>query len=191
MEWWKDLSKESISGVIVALVTGGGGVAVIVWLWTYIKQLFHWLINVLVHPITMPLWAIIIVSILLLIIKPILGYAIRKRNVSASSEQTDSFLDYTNDTIFEIRTSWRWVKGRGVHSYSFDSLVMRCPVCSGMLDANPNVDLYNLNPYPLIRCKFHGCEWKIAHAFERISYGEMRVKLTQEIDRRCFQRYGS
>ncbi|WP_157922218.1 hypothetical protein ABTY30_004645 [Escherichia coli] len=48
MAWLKDLSKDSISGVIVALVTGGSGIAVVVWLWNYIKQFFHWLMDILV-----------------------------------------------------------------------------------------------------------------------------------------------
>ncbi|MEF8118670.1 hypothetical protein E0K69_01765 [Escherichia coli] len=73
MAWLKDLSKDSISGVIVALVTGGSGIAVVVWLWNYIKQFFHWLMDILTFPVTMPLWMLLILSILLLAILPTVG----------------------------------------------------------------------------------------------------------------------
>ena len=64
MAWWKDISKDSISGLVVALVTGSGGIAAIVWLWRYIKQIFYWLVSILVHPVTIPVWAIAILVML-------------------------------------------------------------------------------------------------------------------------------
>lgn len=91
MGWWKDLTKDSVSGVVVALVTGGGGLAAIVWLWSYIKSCFLWLINVLFYPVTMPVWAVITVSIILLITLPTVGYVIRQKLASGNLEQEDSF----------------------------------------------------------------------------------------------------
>lgn len=189
MGWWKDLTKDSVSGVVVALVTGGGGLAAIVWLWSYIKSCFLWLINVLVYPVTMPVWAMITVSIILLIALPTIGYVIRRKLASGNLEQEDSFLNYTNDTIFGMLVSWRWVRGMG-GNYSLDSLNMRCPICFGMLSEH-EINLYGLSPYPLIKCTAHGCNWKIARDFERVSYREMHVKMDQEIDRRCYQKFRS
>ncbi|MGE5985822.1 hypothetical protein [Klebsiella michiganensis] len=189
MAWWKDLSKDSISGVIVTLVTGGSGIAVIVWLWNYIKKFFHWLVDIFVYPVTLPVWALLLISISLLVLLPTVGFVLRRKVTSEANNHLESFLDYKTDTIFGILVSWRWVRRLGSQNYSLDSLTMRCPVCSGMLVQHAN-DLYNLNPYPLIKCQIHGCDWKISRDFERLTYGDMRIKLEQEIDRRCFQRFG-
>ncbi|HHM1628793.1 TPA: hypothetical protein ACRG3N_004896, partial [Klebsiella pneumoniae] len=96
MAWWKDLSKETISSVIVALVTGGG----VFWLWKYVKQFFHWLMNILKLPVTMPLWMLLILSILLLVILPTVGFLMRRRIASKATGKKKNFLDYTSDTIF-------------------------------------------------------------------------------------------
>lgn len=189
MGWWKDLSKNSISGVIVALVTGGGGLAVLVWLWRYVRQFFHWLMNILLFPVTMPLWAMVGLSICLLVFLPTVAFFIRRKAAMASNGRMKSFIDYTTDTIFGMLVSWRWVRRLGSSNYSLDSLTIRCPVCSGMLSEHAN-DLYSLNPYPLIKCQFHGCNWKISREFERVSYGEIRIRIEKEIDRRCFQKFG-
>lgn len=91
MAWLKDLSKDSISGVIVALVTGGSGIAVVVWLWNYIKQFFHWLMDILTFPVTMPLWMLLILSILLLAILPTVGFVMRRRIAAKATGQEGSF----------------------------------------------------------------------------------------------------
>lgn len=189
MGWWKDLSKNSISGVIVALITGGGGVAAIVWLWNYIKDLFKSLINILIYPVVLPLWVMLVLSITLLVLLPTLGFLMRRKADSKAAGKMKNFFDYTTDTIFGMLVSWRWVRRLGDQNYSLDALTMRCPACSGVLAVRAN-DLYNLNPYPFIKCQCHGCNWKIAREFERVTYGEMRTQLKHEIDRRCFQQFG-
>ena len=191
MTWWKDLSKESISGVIVALVTGGGGIAVIVWLWNYITQFFHWLINILTIPVTLPLWMLAVSSTLLLVFLPTIGFVIRHRVASKGTGQIDSFFEYKKDTIFEMLVSWEWYKGYGDRGYSLNNLQMRCPKCGGLLSEHSSIEYYNYTPYPIIKCEFKGCNWKIAPDMERLNYGDMRTKLAQEIDRRCFQRFGN
>lgn len=190
MAWWKDLSKDSISGLVVALVTGSGGIAAIVWLWSYIKQIFHWLVSILVHPVTIPIWAIAILSVILLTLVPVITHIIRRKSESETSSQTDTFLDYTNDTIFGMNVSWRWIRLYGNKDYTLNSIEVRCPKCSGILSEYSNTEQYNRYIYPLIKCGFHDCGWRIAHEFERISYRDMDYKLTQEIDRRCYQRFG-
>lgn len=190
MGWWKDLSKDSISGVIVTLVTGGGGIAAIVWLWRYIKQIFHWLVSILVHPVTLPVWAIAILSVLLLTTVPVIAHIMRRKSHSETSSQTGTFLDYTNDTIFGMNVSWRWIRLYGNRNYTLNSIEIRCPECSGILSEYSNTDQYNRYMYPLIKCGFRDCGWHIAHEFEQISYRDMDRKLTQEIDRRCYQRFG-
>ena len=82
MAWWKDLSKDSISGVIVTLVTGGSGIAVIVWLWNYIKKFFHWLVDIFVYPVTLPVWALLLISISLLVLLPTVGFVLRRKVTS-------------------------------------------------------------------------------------------------------------
>lgn len=190
MAWWKDLSKDSISGLVVALVTGSGGIAAIVWLWRYIKQIFHWLVSILVHPVTIPVWAIAILSVILLTLVPVIKYVIRRKSESAASSQTGTFLDYTNDIIFGMNVSWSWIKPYGNKNYTLSSIEVRCPECSGILSEYSDSDQYNRYMYPLIKCGFHDCGWHIAREFERISYRDMDYKLTQEIDRRCYQRFG-
>ncbi|WP_171966149.1 hypothetical protein [Cronobacter sakazakii] len=191
MAWWKDLSKDSISGVIVTLVTSGGGLAVGVWLWNYIKQFFHWLITIFTFPITMPLWTFLILSILLLIVLPTIGLVMRHRIASKATEREGSFLGYTSDNIFEMIVSWEWTKALGHSGYSLRDLHMRCPKCGGLLSQHSSIVHYNYSPYPIIKCSFKGCGWKIASDMERLSYGEMQTRLAQEIDRRCFQKFGS
>ncbi|UNA35754.1 hypothetical protein LRM35_24760 [Klebsiella variicola subsp. variicola] len=188
MAWWKDLSKETISSVIVALVTGGG----VFWLWKYVKQFFHWLMNILTLPVTMPLWMLLILSILLLVILPTVGFLMRRRIASKATGKKKSFLDYTSDTIFEMIVSWEWYKRYGDRGHSLNNLQMRCPKCGGLLSEHSSVDYYNYYaPYPIVKCNFKGCGWKITSDMERLSYGEMRAVLTEEIDRRCFQQFGN
>lgn len=189
MTWWKDLSKDSISGVIVALITGGGGIAVVVWLWNYVKQLFQWLMAILTFSVTMPLGAILILSMLLLVILPTVGFVMRRRISSKASVQKGSFLDYTSDTIFEIIVSWEWIRGLGDRGYSLNNLHMRCPKCGGLLSQHSSVDFDNYVPFPIIRCNFKDCGWKISSDMERLSYGEMQTRLAEEIDRRCYQKF--
>lgn len=189
MGWWKDLSKDSISGVIVAFVTGSGGIAAVVWLWSYIKQFFIWFIDILLHSVSLPIWAIVILSVILLILVPTAKYLIRQKRKSENSANKGTFLDYTNDTIFGMMVSWRWIKMLGKKDYSLNSIEMRCPKCYGALSEYSNSDQYNRYMYPLIKCGFHGCDWTISHEFERVSYREMGYKLMQEIDRRCYQKY--
>lgn len=191
MAWLKDLSKDSISGVIVALVTGGSGIAVVVWLWNYIKQFFYWLMDILTFPVTMPLWMLLILSILLLAILPTVGFVMRRRIAAKATGQEGSFLHYTSDNIYEMIVSWEWTKALGDSGYSLINLHMRCPKCGGLLSQHSSVDLYNYVPFPIIKCNFKGCGWKIASDMERLSYGEMRTRLAQEIDRRCFQKFRS
>ncbi|EMJ5422696.1 hypothetical protein RFI10_004266 [Klebsiella aerogenes] len=187
MAWWKDLSKETISSIIVALVTGGG----VFWLWKYVKQFFHWLMNILTFPVTMPLWMLLILSILLLAILPTAGFLMRRRNALKATGQEKSFLDYTSDTIFEMIVSWEWTKGLGDRGYSLRNLHMRCPTCGGLLSQYSSADYYNYDPFPIIKCNFKGCGWKISSDMERVSYGEMKARLAEEIDRRCFHQFGN
>ncbi|WP_346826099.1 hypothetical protein [Serratia inhibens] len=190
MGWWKDLSKNSISGLIVALVTGSGGLAVVVWLWRYIKQIYHWLVSIMAHPVTIPVWGITILSAILLALVPVITHIMSRNNEKEASAQTGTFLDYTNDTIFGMNVSWRWIKPYGNKNYTLNSIEVRCPECSGILSEYSDSDQYNRYVYPLIKCGFHDCGWHIAREFERISYRDMDYKLTQEIDRRCYQRFG-
>nr|WP_139212168.1 hypothetical protein [Pluralibacter gergoviae] len=189
MGWWKDLSKDSLSGIVVALVTGGGGLA-IVWLWKYVKKILSWLVDIIVYPVTIPIWLLIISSVILLTLVPVIKYVIRRKSESATSSQTGTFLDYTNDTIFGMNVSWSWIKPYGNKNYTLSSIEVRCPECSGILSEYSDSNQYNRYMYPLIKCGFHDCGWHIAREFERISYRDMDYKLTQEIDRRCYQRFG-
>ena len=189
MGWWKDLSKNSISGLIVALVTGSGGLAAVVWLWRYIKQIYHWLVSILAYPVTIPVWGIAILSVILLALVPVIKHIMRRNIEKEASEQTGSFLDYTNDTIFGMSVSWRWVKLLGSKDYSLNSVELRCPKCFGVLSEYSNMQQYNRYMYPIIKCGFHGCDWVIGHEFERVSHREMGHMVMQEIDRRCYQKY--
>lgn len=191
MAWWKDLDKDSISSVIAALVTGGSGIAVIVWLWNYIKQFFHWLINILSNPVSLPLWALLVLSTLLLVILPTIGFVMRRRSTSKDTGQKETFFGYKNDTIFEMLVSWDWYKGYGDRGYSLNNLQMRCPKCGGLLSEHSSIEYYNYTPYPIVKCEFKGCDWRIAPEMERLNYGDMRTRLAQEIDRRCFQKFGN
>lgn len=100
-------------------------------------------------------------------------------------------LDYTSDNIFEMIVSWEWTKGLGDRGYSLRNLHMRCPKCGGLLSQHSSVDYNNYVPFPIIKCNFKGCGWKIASDMERLGYGEMQARLAEEIDRRCFQKFRS
>lgn len=188
MGWFKDITKDSLSGVLVTAVTGSG---IVYWLWDYFKKLFQWVLACLSYPVTMPVWALIILSFFLLISLPTLTFLIRRNMASKSNESAGDLLSYNRDIIYEMVVTWRWKKFIGNSGYSLDALEMRCPHCGGLLSEYSNMDRLHYDPYPIIKCRFEGCNWKVANNLKNTTFGDMRHKIKQEIDRRCFQKFGS
>lgn len=182
MGWFKDFSKQSAVGIVVALATGSGGIAAIIWLWKYIVIFGNWIWRGLSYPVVLPVWFILIASaVLLLFIPAVIAIQIRSERSAAkdlSKNVLNSILNYTEDHLFGIDLNWRWDQDYFERTYEIGSLVKRCSSCHAVLDENH----FHL---PKIRCLTHGCDWKFNYSPNMNSLNDIDRAIRREIDRRA------
>lgn len=182
MGWLKDVGKDSVVGVIVALATGSGGIALVVWLWKNIANFSKWIWAGLTYSITLPIWLSLIISLILLLLIPIVVIILEKhKNVDTTKDNSDPIndvLSYKQDTLFGMNLSWEWVKDYFDGKYYFKSIVKRCPNCHAVLEQNS----YS---YPEIYCITEGCNWKFNERNGPVHLHQIDNGIAKEIERRA------
>lgn len=182
MGWLKDVSKDSAVGVIVAIVTGGSGLAVIVWLWKYLIILGDLLWRGLSYPVAIPIWCILVASVMLLIFIPTVVKIMKRSDETTANDHPkntlNKILNYTEDNLFGMDLTWRWDQDYFDKTYRLGSLIKRCPNCHAILEEKH----YS---YPKIRCITQGCNWHFADQNNLRHLHEIDTAIAREIDRRA------
>ncbi|EPA7783585.1 MULTISPECIES: hypothetical protein [Enterobacteriaceae] len=172
MKWLKLIWKDNvISGIIVAVITAGTGA----WFWEYVKRAMITVGGWASYKVTLPVWAVFIISLILLSLIPVLMlYA--KSKVGGDSVEP-KFFKYTKDNIFGINVTWRWSRNFGSYECYVSNLNKRCPKCHAILDEND----YS---YPTISCITDWCGWQPEEKYAGLHSSELQQKIYTEIDRR-------
>ena len=134
MKWLKLIWKDNvISGIIVAVIIAGTGA----WFWEYVKRAMITVGGWASYKVTLPVWAVFIISLILLSLIPVLMlYA--KSKVGGDSVEP-KFFKYTKDNIFGINVTWRWSRegaNKQVISSQADSLIKISRIWADFFPAN-------------------------------------------------------
>lgn len=131
--------------VLVALIIG---VALYVWGWSTVEEVVKATPTLLLSLI--PAWIMLLIAPVTLFVITLIYFIYSTRD---SDIREPDFTAYTQDSIFNIQWSWRWLPPtiHGNH-YTLKNLTPYCPSCSASLAINNHTNV-------LITCTNKRCEW--------------------------------
>ncbi len=153
-------------GGVLAVVVGG---LLVEWLWEIkvihnIGSLFKWIWNIIVYPVTLPLWLLVVI---IAAVAGVTWLSLGKGSIYSAH------YEYVRDEIMGLKWEWAW------HGGLIYNLIFLCPKCSYQLFVDKTYNYEGYDGGSMVNCP--NCDFNNTW---QISTEEFEDRALREIQRR-------